>query len=83
MEFSETYFPKDTDGVKNIEVSNDVLEIDMFNFELDFVEQYEDTDGILHIKTFFNHDDVDEGDIWEVFVSKDGSNPLELLLQNN
>lgn len=82
MKFRETYLPKDTDGVKNTESGNDALESDMFNFELDFVEQYEDTDGILHIKTFFNHDDVEESNIWEVFVPKDGSNPLELLLQN-
>jgi len=83
MKFRETYLPKDTDGIKNKESGNDALESDMFNFELDFVEQYEDTDGILHIKTFFNHDDVDESNIWEVFVPKDGSNPLELLLQNS
>ena len=83
MKFRETYLPKDTDGIKNTESGNDALESDMFNFELDFVEQYEDTDGILHIKTFFNHDDVDESNIWEVFVPKDGSNPLELLLQNS
>lgn len=80
MEFRETYLPKDTDGVKNTKAGNGALETDMFNFELDFVEQYEDADGILHIKTFFNHDDVKEDDIWEVFVPKGGSNPLELLL---
>ena len=83
MKFRDIYLPNDIDNVKTTEASKDVLEFGRFNFELDFVEQYEDADGILHIKTSFNHNDLGESELWEVFVPKDGSNPLELLLQEN
>ena len=83
MKFRDTYLPNDIDNVKTTEASKDVLELDRFNFELDFVEQYEDADGILHIKTSFSHNDLGENELWEVFVPKDGSKPLELLLQEN
>lgn len=83
MEFRDTYLPDDMDKVNITEASKDVLEHGRFHFELDFVEQYEDTDGILHIKTSFNHNDLDKSELWEVFVPKDGSHPLELLLQEN
>lgn len=83
MKFRDTYLPNDIDNVKNTEASNDVLELGRFDLELDFVEQYEDSDGILHIKTSFTHDELDESELWEVYVSKDGSSALELLLQEN
>lgn len=81
MKFRDTYLPNDIDNVKNIEANKDVLELGRFGLEFDFVERYEDADDILHIKTSFSHDDLDESELWEVFISKDGSNPLELLLQ--
>ena len=83
MKFRDIHLLNDIDNVKTAEISKDVLEHGGFDFELDFVEQYEDLDGILHIKTSFNHDDLDQSELWEIFVSKDGSKPLELLLQEN
>lgn len=83
MKFRDIYLPNDIDNVKKTEASNDVLELGRFDLELDFVERYEDADGILHIKTSFNHNELDESELWEVYVPKDGSNALELLLEDN
>lgn len=83
MKFRDTYLPNDIDNVKKTEASNDVLELDRFDLKFDFVERYEDADGILHIKTAFNHDELDESELWEVYAPKDGTNALELLLQEN
>lgn len=83
MKFRDTYLPNDIDNIKATEASKDVLELGRFNLEFDFIEQYKDADGIPHIKTTFNHNDLDESELWEVFVSKDDSNALELLLQEN
>lgn len=80
MDFENVNLFHDIDAVKNIETNNDVSDIFRYNMELDFIEQYQDADGIQHIKTLFNHDDIAEGDLWEVFVPKDGSRLLELLL---
>ena len=52
MRFRDIYLPTDVDNVENKETNNDVLDLGSFR-ELDFAEQYLDTDGILHIKTFF------------------------------
>ena len=82
MEFRDTYLQKSVEAIHNTEANNDVSDISRYNLELDFVEQYKDADGVLHIKTFFNHDNMDESDIWEVFDTKDGSNSLELLLND-
>ena len=79
MRFRDIYLPTDVDNVENKETNNDVLDLGSFS-ELDFAEQYLDTDGILHIKTFFPHSDLDESELWEVFVPEKGSCPLELLL---
>ena len=83
MEFGNTYLQKNMDALQKIEVNNDVSDIGKFNLELDFVEQYMDADGIWHIKTLFSHEDMEANDLWEVFDIKNGSNSLELLLQNN
>ena len=83
MKFRDIHLLNDIDNVKTAEISKDVLEHGGFDFELVFVVQYEDLDGILHIKTSFNHDDLDKSELWEIFVSKDGSKSLELLLQEN
>ena len=83
MDFRDVNLFQDMDAVKKAEANNDVPDINRYNIELDFVEQYEDANGILHIKTFFSHDDVTESDLWEVFVPKDGSHSLELLLNND
>lgn len=83
MKFRDIYLPNDIDNIKKTEAGNDVLELGRFDLELDFVERYEDADGILHIKTSFNHDELDESELWEVYVPKDGSNALELLLEDN
>lgn len=83
MKFRDTNLPDDMDHVQTPEARKEALELGGLHFELDFVEQYEDADGILHIKTSFNHNDLGESELWEVFVPKDGSNPLELLLQEN
>lgn len=80
MKFRDTYLPNDMEHVKTTEASNDVLELDRFNLEFDFIEQYKDMDGILHVKTLFNHSDLDESELWEVFAPKDGGQALELLL---
>lgn len=83
MKFRDTYLPNDIDNVKKIEASNDVLEFGRFDLELDFVERYEDANGILHIKTSFMHDELDESELWEIYAPQDGSNALEFLLQDN
>mgnify|MGYP001864684407 CR=1 FL=1 len=82
MHFRDTCLPHDIDDVKIKEASNEVLNLGRFR-ELDFVEPYLDADGILHIKTFFTHSDLDESELWEVFVPQEGSHPLELLLPEN
>lgn len=82
MDFRDVYLPQDMDAVKKTEANNDVPGIDRYNIELDFVEQFEDANGILHIRTFFDHDDIAESDLWEVFAPKNGSHSLELLLNN-
>lgn len=83
MKFRDINLPNDIDNVKTTEANKDVSELGIFNLEFDFIEQYQDMDGILHIKTSFNHNDLDESELWQVIVSKESSNPLELLLQEN
>lgn len=51
-----------------------------FYMKLDSVEQYEDANGILHVKTKISHEELDEENVWEVFDASDGASPLELLL---
>ena len=51
MKFNDITITEDLDSV-NITDKNDILsDSELYNFELDFVETYEDTVGILHIKT--------------------------------
>ncbi len=83
MESRNTYLQKNIDALQKPEANNEIPDIGKFNLELDFVEQYMDADDVRHIKTFFNHEDMEESDLWEVFYIKNGSNSLELLLQNN
>lgn len=80
MNFRNTYLPNGIELSKNIEANNEVSDIENFAFELDFIEKYQDLDDIIHIKTIFNHNDIDENELWEIFSSKDVSSPLELLL---
>ena len=82
MKFRNTYLPNDFESLENLKVNKDTSDVGEFNLELDFVEQYWDDDGIMHLKTCFDHSNMDPNDLWEVFETKDGSNPLELLLQN-
>lgn len=82
MKLRDTYLPNDFESSENLKVNKDTSDVGEFNLELDFVEQYRDIDGILHIKTCFDHSNMDPDDLWEVFETKDGSNPLELLLHN-
>lgn len=44
------------------------------------LEQFRDSDGTLHIKTVFTHNDAAEDEVWEIFSSSDDSSALELLL---
>lgn len=82
MNFNDITIPEDLDSV-NITDKNDIVsDSELYNFELDFVETYEDTVGILHIKTSYAHEDIDETELWEFFSPKDGSQSLELLLNN-
>lgn len=83
MKFRDTYLLMDTEKFHNTEANTDCLEINRNHFEVDFVERYLDAEGIVHFKTMFNHNDLAESDLWEVFTSKDGANPLELLLGPN
>ncbi|MCI6996187.1 MAG: hypothetical protein MR936_05165 [Eubacterium sp.] len=83
MDFRNTYLQTDIENMKNAEANRDVSDSRSFNIEFDFIERYADDDGVWHIKTVFNHDDIGEYDLWEVFDTKDGSNSLELLLQED
>ncbi len=83
MFFRNSYLPDNLESIKNTEASNDVSNFDRFELEPDFVEHYEDLDGVQHVKTVFSHDDMDEQDLWEVFDAKDGSASLELLLHDD
>jgi len=83
MDFRNSYLQRELEAIHETEANKDVSDIGRFNLELDFVEPYNDADGVLHFKTFFNHDDIDESDLWEVFNANDGSRPLELLLPDN
>lgn len=49
----------------------------------DFIERYKDEDGILRIRTFFNHDDISEHDLWEVFVPENSAQSFKFLLSTN
>ena len=51
-----------------------------FYVKLDSVEQYEDVNGILHVRTKIPYEELDEENAWEVFEDSDGASPLELLL---
>ena len=82
MAFRDIYLPDGLESSENLKVNKDASDVGEFNLELDFVEQYRDADGILHVKTCFDHSDMDPDLLWEVFETKDGSNPLELLLEN-
>lgn len=83
MDIGNSYFAKNIDALQKTEANNDVSDIKKFNIELDFVEQYRDVNGVQHIKTFFCHEDLNDNDLWEVFDIKNGSNSLEILLQDN
>lgn len=83
MEFRDAFLPKDPESLENLHIKGNSFETEGFNLELDFIEQYRDADGILHVKTCFDHSDLDPGDLWEVFDAKDGATPLELLLNND
>ena len=78
MEFRNTYFQKNVESLQNKDISSEEPAVERFDLEFDFVEQYRDIDGVLHIKTSFNHDDLDECDLWEVFDSAEGSFSLEI-----
>lgn len=82
MKFRDTYLPNDLESSENLRINKNTSDIGGFRLELDFVEQYWDDDGILHIKTCFDHSAMDPDDLWEVFETNDCSNPLELLLPN-
>ena len=60
---------------------NNLSEMNLFEVEADFAEQYKDSDGILHLKTMFEHSETEGSEIWEVFNVEDGATPLELLLE--
>lgn len=63
-----------------LKTNQEVFIKEHFHVELDSVEQYEDVNGILHVKTKISHEELDEADVWEVFDVSDGASPLELLL---
>lgn len=77
------YFEMNIEKLENINSSNEVSYENLYGLEFDCVHQFLDADGIYHIKTAFNHNDIDEDALWEVFDSSDGSSPLELLLNVN
>lgn len=81
MNFKEIGLSNHIDSVETTEKNDTISDTELYNFELDFIEKYEDDKGILHIKTIFNHEDIPECDLWEVFLPEDGSHPLELLLK--
>ena len=75
----ESFFSKELEGTSETVSEKELSEGIGAVFELDFVEEYEDADGILHIKTAFAHDDLPESDVWEVIEHKDSSELLDLL----
>jgi hypothetical protein len=83
MEFRNAFLPKEPEVFEKLQLNQDPLETEGLNLELDFIEQYRDSDGIFHVKTCFDHSDLDPADLWEVFDTKDGSTPLEILLPND
>lgn len=83
MDCRDIYLSNNIEAIRKAEINSDISEMKRYNFELDFVEQYEDVDGILHVKTFFSHDEIDQSDLWEVFVPEEGSKSLELLLSDD
>lgn len=80
MSFTKNYFQMNIEQIKELNSINEVPDVNSFETEFGSIEQYKDIDGILHIKTVFNHDDIDENDLWEVYNASDGTCPLELLL---
>ena len=80
MEFRDVFSPTET--LENLEVEKILPDMEGLIPELDFIERYLDADGILHVRTCFDHSDLDPADLWEVFDAADGSVPLELLLPN-
>lgn len=83
MEFRDAFLPKDPGSFEKLQIEQHTFESDGFDLELDFIEQYRDSDGIFHVKTCFDHSELDPADLWEVFDTKDGSTPLEILLPND
>ena len=74
------YLESNISRIKEVDSICDTGEAHFFDVEADFVEQYKDSEGIIHLKTFFEHDKLPESELWEVYGTADGSSPLEMLL---
>lgn len=73
----------DIEHLEKIDSNNDISGENLYKLEFDCIRQFNDADGICHIKTVFDHNDMNEDVLWEIFDSSDGSSPLELLLNVN
>ena len=74
------YLENNISRIREVNSLCDVTEVKFFDIEADFIKQYKDSDGIVHLKTCFEHNELPESELWEMYDSTDGSSPLEMLL---
>ena len=82
MVFENIFFPNEFELPENLNPHQEFFEADEPEMELDFIESYRDLEGILHVRTCFDHSDMEHELLWEIFEAKDSLCPLELLLPN-
>lgn len=80
MSLRNCYLQMDFEKTQDIDTNNEISGDIFFELEFDYIKQFRDVDGICHIKTIFDHNELDENDLWEVFDTSNGSSPLELLI---